>query len=1172
VTAPAQAGPAQGASARLAAIVGDERDSLAARLAGARTWALAAATVAVLALGIALLGGGRWFTLWRWLPLAWWGLATGAGLLAWRTLRRRAPVPDATTVARAIEEARTLRTGELRVALEGDDLGAFGAAAAQRTLAKLDAAPARGPLAPALLAAADAQRARWQRLALGAAATALVATAIWPDGLRALALPLAAARGTLLPAMRIEAPRAVLAGARPVVRVRAPQRTRVTLVATALVRGERAPRRLALPVRDGVASVTLPPLARGVVTLQADDGRATTGGVVIRVADLPYLGDVTAEAEYPAYLGRATEPVPLAGVLVVPRGTVLRIAAHGSVPVRDVALRADGGELVPLAASGEFDARGALVATRSTRYTWQATGSIPLQQLPASFALDVRPDSAPIVEVASTSDTLLAGSDALALEVRAADDHRLASVALEVRADGVVRARRALLTEPTSSLAVQVPLDLGALGVADAGTVTVQAVAVDASPWRQVGRSRVLVVRRATVTERRAAARAAADSVASAAAALAKQQASLAQKTGDAARSAARRQGDSSSMGFDARERAQALAEQQRALQQQAQQLQQQAKALQEALRSAGALDSSLAGKLADAQRLMQQAISPAMMQKLQQLEQGAQRLDPQATRQSLDDLAKQQQALREQLERNAEMLKRAALEGSMETLRDEAQELAQRQRAQADSAGRGRASREEGQRLAQRSEQLARDVEQLGKRLRQADAQQGARRADAARDQARRSAEAMQRAGQDAQAADRAAQAMEDAAKELAEAREEQVDAWKKETTGEIDQAVNELMQLGEQERRMAESAQREGVDREMAGQQASLQAGAQAAAERLREAARRSQHVSPGSQRAMQEALQKLSEATRAAQRGATPPPNERAQEPRSSTDTPQGRMPQGGAPQGGAPQPGGQSQGTSQGAQGTPGGEQGRQGATSQQGTQSPSAGQQGSTPGSSGSRAGSEAANAMRDAAQALDRAASSLVRDRERANRARSASGMPEMLEELAQAAKQQQSINGQAGAMSMMPGGESGAQAQSLAQALARKQRQMAQRLDDVSGTDGSGRAEALAQEARRLAEAMERAASDPETARRREEFYQRLLSAGRTLRRDDVDDQQPRESKPGIGAATYLPPAGSARGAPATPIAAPTWEALRGLREDERRAVLEYFERLNRQAPAVKP
>ena len=93
----------------------------------------------------------------------------------------------------------------------------------------------------------------------------------------------------------------------------------------------------------------------------------------------------------------------------------------------------------------------------------------------------------------------------------------------------------------------------------------------------------------------------------------------------------------------------------------------------------------------------------------------------------------------------------------------------------------------------------------------------------------------------------------------------------------------------------------------------------------------------------------------------------------------------------------------------------------------------------------------------------------------------------------------------------------------------------------------------------------MERAAGDPETAARREQFLQRLLDAGRTLRREDEDKQGPRESKPGIGTAAFAPPAIPATGAPASRVAPPSWEELRGLREDERRAVLQYFERLNK-------
>jgi hypothetical protein len=169
------------------------------------------------------------------------------------------------------------------------------------------------------------------------------------------------------------------------------------------------------------------------------------------------------------------------------------------------------------------------------------------------------------------------------------------------------------------------------------------------------------------------------------------------------------------------------------------------------------------------------------------------------------------------------------------------------------------------------------------------------------------------------------------------------------------------------------------------------------------------------------------------------------------------------------------------------------------------------------------------------------------------------------MEEMQQLARQQQQINGQAQGMSMMPGGEGGSQAQQTAQAIARRQRQIAQRLDDVGSGDASGRADALAREAKRLADAMERAASDPETAARREQFLQRLLDAGRTMRREDEDQRGPRQSKPGIGATVFTPPSATASGAPASRVVPPSWEELRGLREDERRAVLQYFERLNR-------
>ena len=1134
----------QGVFAPLETIVGDERSALLRLSRATRIAGTAVPLVGVAAVGVALLGAGRWLELPRITPLLVWAAAIGAAAWIWRARRSvhdRATTADA--VAESIEHEQQLRRGEIRVASEVAASGPLGAHAAQRTQRAL--AGTTMPRAPRAYAAQRASRHRAFQGVAGALAALVVASAVWRDGALAVANPVGAWRGTLLPALELEAPTVALRGSTPRVTVRGRGRRSLTLE---LRRRDGKVVRQELALRTERAEATLPVLDSD-VTLVVSDGRAASATHRIRVTDTPYLGDVVATASFPGYLGRVDEDVALAGVLVLPRGTVLTLRARSSVPLTSAALTSDEGGTAPLVVRGtEIDGR--LVAERSARWTWTASASTTLQELPPAFALDIRADSAPQVQIASTSDTLLLAGATATVSILASDDHALGSVVLTVRSGAAVVARREVLSAPAPSFEGSVPLDLEALGLkGDDGSLRVDVTATDASPWKQVGRSRTLVLRRAGVSERREQARATADSVAVGAASLARQQQQLAQQTSDAARNARAGGENGQPMSFDAREKASQMAQQQRALQQQAQQLQQQARQLTDQLKGAGALDSALAGRLADAQRMMQEALSPQMMQRLQQLEQNAQRLDQQATRQSLDDLAKQQQALREQLERNAEMLKRAALEGSMETLRDEATDLARAQRQLADSAGQQTAGQraQQAERLARRNESLTRDINALTKRLRDADAQRGAQRAEQARQHSEAANRQMQDAARDPQgaqqAAERAAQSMQQAAAELAKARQEQVNDWKQETTSELDQSIQELMQLSQQERQMANAIQHQSQQQpgqqqpgqqqpgqqqsqqqpgqqqpgqqgepqpgqqrqqgrqqsqQMAAEQATVQNGVQQAAQRLQEAARRSQHVSQGSQRAMQEALQRAQDATQQMQKG----------------------------------------QGGSQ--------SQSREG-----GGQQPS----------------EQAAAAMRDAAAAMERAASSLVRDRERAARARSASGLPEMMEEMQQLARQQQQVNGQAQGMSMMPGGENGSQAQQMAQQMARRQRQIAQRLDDVGGGDASGRADALAKEAKRLADAMERAASDPETAARREQFLQRLLDAGRTLRREDEDKQGPRESKPGIGTAAFAPPSAPAVGAPASRIAPPTWAELRGLRDDERRAVLHYFDRLNKSA-----
>ncbi len=104
-------------------------------------------------------------------------------------------------------------------------------------------------------------------------------------------------------------------------------------------------------------------------------------------------------------------------------------------------------------------------------------------------------------------------------------------------------------------------------------------------------------------------------------------------------------------------------------------------------LKQAGALDSGLASRLHEAQQLLHDALTPEMRDQLSRLDQSADSLRGGDTRQSLTDLAQQQQRLRDQLDRSLNVLKRAALEGAMQTLRDEAHDIAKQEKARANTS-----------------------------------------------------------------------------------------------------------------------------------------------------------------------------------------------------------------------------------------------------------------------------------------------------------------------------------------------------------------------------------------------------------------------------------------------------------------------------------------------------
>jgi hypothetical protein len=204
-----------------------------------------------------------------------------------------------------------------------------------------------------------------------------------------------------------------------------------------------------------------------------------------------------------------------------------------------------------------------------------------------------------------------------------------------------------------------------------------------------------------------------------------------------------------------------------------------------------------------------------------------------------------------------------------------------------------------------------------------------------------------------------------------------------------------------------------------------------------------------------------------------------------------------------------------------------------------------------------------ANALGEAADALTKAAASLARDREKANNSNSASGFEEMIKQMQEMAQKQGQINGQAQSLFNMPNGQNSAAGQSLARQLARAQRQLSEQLDDAGDAAGGDRAAKLAQEARQLAEALDNGRLDGSTIARQQQLFRRLLDAGKSLEKEERDESGKREAKSATGSDAFSPN-GKVDARAAVKFRPPTWQELRALSADERRAILDYFTRLN--------
>jgi hypothetical protein len=988
-----------------------------------------------------------------------------------------------------------------------------------------------GGTSPDLLAAADALAARVveraaplvdgllgritrRRVALGAAAALAGATlfvAAAPASGRAAAFwnPVRAWRDARAPVRLSVDRRRVRRGDSVTVSVAVPGATRAIL----WTRGPgEAWRPAPLPLDGGGhGQRRLGPLTTDLFLRAASGGRSSAE-LKVDVSLPAFLAELALTARFPAYIGRADEPI-LAGAdpVLLPAGTEIVTSGAASVSLAGAAWMERAGDRVArLRVDGtRLDGRFTPAASGTWRLALETRDGAPVDwenAAPPELRLVVVPDSAPVVALPVPGrDTTLPLSLRQPLVVDVRDDHgitRLAVVSWRVSSTGRLGAavRESLDVSGAGDRAIiQGQLDAQRRGLLPGDTLRVYVEAWDNAPATHRGRSPELALRLPSMAELRAAARAAARDVASRAESLSAAQQDLSERTRDLAQErnrdagggSATRQpgGEAGALPFQATERAEEIARQQAAMADRVAELARAVNEIARAAEAAGVNDTAFQHRLREVQEMLERALTPELEQRLRELQEALERLDPEAARQALQRLADAQQQLRRELERSRELFRRAAIEGELASLAQDAEDLSRRQTEWTkEDAPRADSSAATAERLlADRTDSLAQGLERTARDLARPLSQpQGAvRRArmamqEAASAAAQRDSRAARRGGQEA------ADSLRDLPDELRRQRDSVATAWKQETLAALDRALGETAALAARQQEIGDALRRGEVGAATRGRQGAIEEGTGAIERQVSEAAGRHALVPPQLEAAIGMAQNQMRLAREQLEQA----------DPNAAT------------------------------------------------------------------------AAAYAEQALDALNATALALVRTAERVAGAQSGSGFQEAMEQLARMAGQQQGLMGDAQGLlpMMMPGGQ--AMLQQL-RALAARQRQLAEQLERMQAAGAASAAGPLAAEARELARQLESGRLDRRTVERQERLYRRLLDAGRTLSGQEPDEQKDRVSRAATGDSVHVPALLSpgATGA-ALRLRYPTWEELARLTPEQRRIVLEYFRLLN----AAKP
>jgi len=176
----------------------------------------------------------------------------------------------------------------------------------------------------------------------------------------------------------------------------------------------------------------------------------------------------------------------------------------------------------------------------------------------------------------------------------------------------------------------------------------------------------------------------------------------------------------------------------------------------------------------------------------------------------------------------------------------------------------------------------------------------------------------------------------------------------------------------------------------------------------------------------------------------------------------------------------------------------------------------------------------------------------------------------DVVEQMGQLAQRQGELLAQTGELMPMRLGDQAMQ-QQLSN-LSERQQSVAQDIGDLAGDPGAddalGDLDEFAREAALLAQQLAQGRLTPEIVREQERLFHRLLDAGRSLEREEFEEERESEAPGAFERGDVVPLSDLQLGAMRYEL--PDGEQLRRLSPAVRQLVLEYFERLNRaQDPA---